>query len=259
MASSRMKKITVAGAAIAAVGGLTFTASANAAGRDAHGGSAGPASSVSAAVRPAAASHAAGAARTAHNLAAAKAARAAQAARRTAHAAPRADSDAKVVQPIAHGVVDGVNWSVTLEYYPTLPAGFGWKPIPGIDQPEPKALLCQRMVIDGVLIDHQGGPWADCQPLSGPHDPQGSGDEGLWGFQDKGTSGTRLFVSNPEATVASGVVTLTDGTRLEAPAVSVRGTSYRAWAVAVPDGHTIASVDQYDAHHHLVSHETEWN
>ncbi|MBM9510380.1 hypothetical protein [Actinacidiphila acididurans] len=257
MASSRMKKITVAGAAIAAVGGLTFAASANAAGRDVRDGSAGPASSVSAPVRPAASSHAADAARTAHNLAAAKAARAAQAAR--AAAAGRAESDAKVVQSIAHGVVDGVNWSVTLEYYPTLPADFGWKPVPGTDQPEPKALLCQRMVIGGVLIDHQGGPWADCQPLSGPHDPQGSGEEGLWGFQDKGTSGTRLFVSNPEATVASGVVTLTDGTRLEAPAVSVRGTSYRAWAVAIPDGHTIASVDQYDAHHHLVSHETEWS
>jgi hypothetical protein len=143
---------------------------------------------------------------------------------------------------------------------PTLPKGFSVGSLPqGVKpQPKPASLLCQRMVVGGVRIDHQGGAWADCQPLTGAHDPQGSGGEGLWGLHDKGTTGSRLFVANSEANVASGVVTLTDGTRLKARTVAVPHTGYRAWAVAIPDGRTIATIDQYDARHQRVSHETEW-
>jgi hypothetical protein len=141
---------------------------------------------------------------------------------------------------VGRGTVDGTSWSVTLEYYPT------------------RFLLCQRMVVGGVRIDHQGGPWTDCRPLTGAHDPHGTGEEGLWGPHDKGTTGSRLFVADPEANVASGVVTLTDGTRLKAHTVTVPHTSYRAWAVAIPDARTIATIDQYDTGHHRVSHETDW-
>ncbi|NUP36349.1 MAG: hypothetical protein HOY76_04840, partial [Streptomyces sp.] len=55
-----------------------------------------------------------------------------------------------------------------------------------------------------------------------------------------------------------GVVTLDGGGRLQAPVVAVPGTAYRAWAVAIPSGRTIAAIDQFDAAHHRVSHETEW-
>jgi hypothetical protein len=164
-----------------------------------------------------------------------------------------------IEQPVASGRVDGVKWSVKLQYYPTLPPGYTYEPFPGQgNAPEPTSLLCQRMYIGGVLIDHQGGPWADCQPLVGAHDPAGSGNEGLWGTKDKGLDGSRLFVANPGGDVAYGVVTLTDGTRLTARSVTVPHTDYHSWAVAIPDGHTIATVDQYDARHHLVSHETDW-
>ncbi|MER6978231.1 hypothetical protein [Streptomyces carpinensis] len=38
----------------------------------------------------------------------------------------------------------------------------------------------------------------------------------------------------------------------------VPGTTYRAWAAPIPNGHTITAVDQYDTHHHRLSHDTDW-
>ncbi|WUH89405.1 hypothetical protein OG900_04080 [Streptomyces sp. NBC_00433] len=151
---------------------------------------------------------------------------------------------------VAQGSVDGTAWSVTLEFYPTLPHDFAGA--------SAGSLLCQRMVIDGVRVDHQGGPWSDCHLGDGPDDIRQNSEEGLWGLHEKGTSGFRLFVAHSEPTVAYGVVTLTDGDRLQASAAAVPGTVFHAWAVAIPQGRTIASVDQYDVRHRLVSHETEW-
>ena len=94
--------------------------------------------------------------------------------------------------PVARGVLDGTAWSVTLEFHPVLPAGFV---VPSYNLPDgfpmpkedPTSLLCQRMVIGGVRVDHQGGPWSDCDTVKGAHDPAGSGEEALWGMHDKGT------------------------------------------------------------------------
>ncbi|MFI2642013.1 hypothetical protein [Streptomyces sp. NPDC018610] len=165
-----------------------------------------------------------------------------------------------VTQVIGSGTVDGHRWSVALEFHPTLPEGYA-PPTPpgGATTPGASSLLCQRMYIGGVRIDHQGGPWSDCQSVTGTQDPGVAGELGLWGLHDKGLSGSRLLVSNPEAAVAYGVVSLSDGTRVKAATVSVPGTVYRAWAVAVPDGLTITAVDQYDVHHHLLSHDTGWH
>ncbi|MFD8072683.1 hypothetical protein ACFV3E_08500 [Streptomyces sp. NPDC059718] len=173
-------------------------------------------------------------------------------------AAPGKQAPQVVTQLIGKGRVDGKRWSVALEFHRTLPEGYDLPTSPDGTTAPGTALLCQRMYIDGVRIDHQGGPWSDCQPVTGAHDPAGSGSMGLWGFQDKGTTGSRLMVSNPEAAIAYGVVELTDGTRLKAATVTVPGTDYRAWAVAIPDGRTIAAVDQYDSHHHRLSHDTYW-
>jgi hypothetical protein len=172
--------------------------------------------------------------------------------------APAKHAPRVVTQLIGKGRVDGKPWSVALEFHRTLPEGYDLPTSPDGTTAPGTALLCQRMYIDGVRIDHQGGPWADCQPVTGAHDPAGSGGMGLWGFQDKGTSGSRLMVANPESEVAFGVVVLTDGTRLKAPTVTVPGTDYRAWAVAIPDGRTIATVDQYDSRHHRLTHDTYW-
>lgn len=161
---------------------------------------------------------------------------------------------------VGHGTVDGTPWSVTLEFHPTLPAGFSaGSPPPGMAQPRNRtSLLCQRMVIDGVRVDHSGGPWSDCQPVDGTHDPSAGGEVGLWGLHDKGAVGSRLVVGNPEAAVTHATVTLSDGERLTASTVAVPGTVYRAWAVAIPADRSIASVDEFDAGDHRVGHDTQF-
>ncbi|MFI2763378.1 hypothetical protein ACH5A3_31645 [Streptomyces echinatus] len=163
-----------------------------------------------------------------------------------------------VTQVIGKGRVDGHRWSVALEFHRTLPKGYTPPTYPDGTTAPGTSLLCQRMYIGGVRIDHQGGPWADCQPVTGTHDPNGSGGMGLWGLHDKGLSGSRLMVSTPAADVAYGVVSLSDGTRVKATTATVRGTGYRAWAAPVPDGRTITAVDQYDAHDNRLSHDTNW-
>ncbi|MFI8184618.1 hypothetical protein ACIF70_29460 [Actinacidiphila glaucinigra] len=173
-------------------------------------------------------------------------------------AAPRKQTPQVVTQLIGKGRVDGKRWSVALEFHRTLPEGYELPTSPDGTTAPGTALLCQRMYIDGVRIDHQGGPWSDCQPVTGTHDPAGSGGMGLWGFHGKGTSGSRLMVSNPEAAIAYGIVNLTDGTHLKATTVTVPGTDYRAWAVAIPNGKTISAVDQYDNRHHRLTHDTYW-
>ncbi|MFF8591462.1 hypothetical protein ACF061_08420 [Streptomyces sp. NPDC015220] len=162
------------------------------------------------------------------------------------------------VQVIGEGRVDGQRWSVALEFHRTLPKDYVSPAAPHRTAAPGTSLLCQRMYIGGVRIDHQGGPWADCQPVTGTNDPQAAGNTGLWGLHDKGTSGSRLMVANPEADVAYGIVTLTDGTRIKATSATLPGTTYRAWAAPIPDGHTISSVDQYDTHHNRLSHDTYW-
>ncbi|MEU5532460.1 hypothetical protein [Streptomyces sp. NPDC020362] len=148
---------------------------------------------------------------------------------------------------------------MALEFHRTLPKGYTLPTLPDGTTAPGTSLLCQRMYIGGVRIDHQGGPWADCQPVTGTHDPHASGEMGLWGLHDKGLNGTRLMVSNPEPDVAYGVISLSDGTQVKATTVTVPGTTYRAWAAPIPDGRTITSVDQYDTHHNRLTHDTNWH
>ncbi|WP_377270787.1 hypothetical protein [Peterkaempfera sp. SMS 1(5)a] len=163
-----------------------------------------------------------------------------------------------VTTKVGDAVLHGQRWSVALEFHRTLPKGFTPPTLPDGTTVPGTSLLCQRMTINGVRIDHQGGPWADCQPVTGTHDPHPAGELGLWGLHDKGTTGTRLMVANPEPNVAYAIVTLTDGTHLKATTATVPGTTYKAWAVAIPNGKTIATVDQYNTHHHRLSHDTDW-
>ncbi|WP_251094537.1 hypothetical protein [Streptomyces sp. Caat 7-52] len=226
MALSFARKAAIATAAVAALGGISFGASASEA---ASGPAARPASA------PAPVSVVAKRSASAHQK------------------VPQV-----VRQVIGKGRVDGHRWSVALEFHRTLPKGYTLPTYPDGTTAPGTSLLCQRMYIGGVRIDHQGGPWADCQPVTGTQDPQASGGLGLWGLHDKGLSGSRLMVSNPEANVAYGIVSLSDGTQVKAATVTVPGTAYRAWAAPVPNGRTITSVDQYDAHDQRLSHDTGW-
>ncbi|MEU6851469.1 hypothetical protein ABZ901_16280 [Actinacidiphila alni] len=152
-----------------------------------------------------------------------------------------------------HGTVDGTAWSLTMAYYPdesALPAD--------LPPPDGVPLVCQRPVIGGVLVDHQAGPWAGCEPVDGPDDSSFGGEMALRGLHDKGASGTRLFVSNTGPDVSYGVVRLDDGADLTGHAVTVPGTSFRAWVVAVPAARSIVSVDEYDSGRQRLSHSTDW-
>ncbi|MGW2637682.1 hypothetical protein [Streptomyces sp. NPDC001348] len=164
-----------------------------------------------------------------------------------------------VTQVIGSGRMDGHRWSVALEFHRTLPKDYTLPTYPDGTKAQGTSLLCQRMYIGGVRIDHQGGPWADCQPVTGTHDPRAAGEMGLWGLHDKGLSGSRLMVSNPEAEVAYGVISLTDGTQVKATTVTLPGTTYRAWAAPIPNGQTITAVDQYDTHDNRLTHDTDWH
>ncbi|WP_236052911.1 MULTISPECIES: hypothetical protein [Streptomyces] len=226
MALSFARKAAIATAAVAALGGISFGASASEA-------AAGPAARPASAPAPVSV-----------------------VAKRSASTHQKVPQ--VVRQVIGKGRVDGHRWSVALEFHRTLPKGYTLPTYPDGTTAPGTSLLCQRMYIGGVRIDHQGGPWADCQPVTGTHDPQASGGLGLWGLHDKGLSGSRLMVSNPEADVAYGIVSLSDGTQAKATTVTVPGTTYRAWAAPVPNGRTITSVDQYDAHDQRLSHDTGW-
>ncbi|MBM9510382.1 hypothetical protein [Actinacidiphila acididurans] len=170
----------------------------------------------------------------------------------------RPPAERPVTVSAGHGALDGTTWSVTVEYYPQLPPSAAADFLSGASAAAGTSLICRRMFIGHVQIDHQAGLWAGCTEVDGARDPRDGGDEGLWGLHDKGTSGTRLFVADPGPGIASGTVTLDDGTALTGQTVTAPGTTYRCWVVAIPDGRTIVSVDQYDARHHLVSRETEW-
>ncbi|MEV5802570.1 hypothetical protein [Streptomyces collinus] len=225
MALSFARKAAMAAAALAALGGVSFGASASEAapGQAAHHRASAPAS---------------------------------VAAKRSAPA--HRQEPQVVTQVIGGGRVDGHRWSVALEFHPTLPKGYTPPKLPDGTTTQGTSLLCQRMYIGGVRIDHQGGPWSDCQTVTGTQDPGASGGMGLWGLHDKGTSGTRLMVSTPETEVAYGVVSLSDGTHVRATTVKVPGTTYRAWAAPLPGGKTITTVDQYDTHGNRLTHDTYW-
>ncbi|AQS69003.1 hypothetical protein [Streptomyces pactum] len=165
-----------------------------------------------------------------------------------------------VTRSAGSGIIDGKEWSVTLQFYPEVPEGFpsdDWTSGFGGSRPVDPSLLCQRVFIGGVQVDHQAGPWAGCAVVDGRDDfVEGAGLHGLSG---KGTSGTRIFVGNPAPGTATARLTLDGGTVRTAEVVTLPGTSYRAFALPVADGETIASVDTFDGQGNRLTHETYWD
>ncbi|MGC9495029.1 hypothetical protein [Streptomyces sp. WG7] len=178
---------------------------------------------------------------------------------------------------VRSGSIDGEEWSVTLTFYPDAPVGHpsadagtgdeadrdadggsdGGSGFGGGSRPEGLSLLCQRVFIGGVQVDHQAGPWAGCAVVDGRDDfVEGAGLHGLSG---KGTSGIRIFVGNPAPGTATARLTLDGGTVRTAEVVTLPGTSYRAFALPVADGETIASVDTFDGQGDRLTHETYWD
>ncbi|WP_042372898.1 hypothetical protein [Streptacidiphilus neutrinimicus] len=172
-----------------------------------------------------------------------------------AAAAARSDVSSALV---GQGRMGQVAWKVELEYYRRLPAGYKIPtPPPGFPAPAYTGLLCQRMYLGGVRVDHQGGTWSDCQGVTGP--TQATGSEGLWGLTGKGTSGYRLFVGQDAPPVAYAVLTFTNGRTYRANSVHLRGTGFDAFAIPISKGQYIRSVDTFTAGGKRLSHETYWH
>ncbi|GAA3979783.1 hypothetical protein GCM10022384_31520 [Streptomyces marokkonensis] len=161
---------------------------------------------------------------------------------------------------VGSGIIDGKEWSVTLQFYPEITEGFPSGDLAsglGGSRPGDPSLLCQRVFIGAVQVDHQAGPWAGCAVVDGRDDSvEGAG---LHGLTDKGTSGTRIFVGNPASGTATARLTLDGGTVRTAEVVTLPGTSYRAFALPIADGETIASVDTFDGQGNRLTHETYWD
>ncbi|MFH8241302.1 hypothetical protein [Streptomyces sp. NPDC018321] len=164
---------------------------------------------------------------------------------------------------VRSGSIDGKEWSVTLTFYPDVPDDFpstdtgGGSGLGGGPRPEDLSLLCQRVFIGGVQVDHQAGRWAGCSVVDGEADfVEGAGLHSLTG---KGTSGTRIFVGNPASGTATARLTLDGGTVRTAEVVTLPGTSYRAFALPIAEGETIGSVDTFDGQGNRLTHETYWH
>ncbi|WP_405657843.1 hypothetical protein [Streptomyces sp. NBC_00079] len=165
---------------------------------------------------------------------------------------------------VGRGTLGGKPWSVTLQYYATFPDGYTPPPNPTFPtlrhMPTPKghSLLCTRIVIDGEPEGHPTGPWVECDIVNGPRDDNHTTRAGLHGNTDKATAGNRLFMAQPETAVTHAIVTFRDGTHATADVITVPGTAYRAYAIPITTGQSIEAVDEYDAHNHLLKHDTQW-
>ncbi|WP_345592869.1 hypothetical protein [Streptomyces marokkonensis] len=172
---------------------------------------------------------------------------------------------------VRSGSTDGKEWSVTLTFYPDVPDDFpstdvgdkadrdteGGSGFGGGSRPADLSLLCQRVFIGGVQVDHQAGRWAGCSVVDGEADSVQAA--GLRSLSEKGASGTRIFVGNPASGTATARLTLDGGTVRTAEVVTLPGTSYRAFALPIADGETIASVDTFDGQGNRLTHETYWD
>ncbi|MCX5287078.1 MULTISPECIES: hypothetical protein [unclassified Streptomyces] len=163
---------------------------------------------------------------------------------------------------VGRGVLGGKPWSVTLTYYATFPKGFTPPSPPGLlHSPAPKghSLLCTNVVIDGAPEGHTTDPWAGCTVVDGARDTDHTTGASLEGNTDKGTTGGRLFLVHPDAAVARATMTFRDGRHATAKVTALPGTAYRAYAIPIASGQTIAAVDEYDAHNRLLNHNTQWD
>ncbi|MCX5063873.1 hypothetical protein OOK12_44300 [Streptomyces sp. NBC_00452] len=162
---------------------------------------------------------------------------------------------------VGRGVLGGEPWSVTLTYYATFPKGFT-PPSPSglLHSPAPKghSLLCTNVVIDGAPEGHTTDPWAGCTVVDGTRDTDHTTGASLEGNTDKGNTGSRLFLVHPDAAVAHATMTFRDGRHATAKVAAVPGTAYRAYAIPIASGQSIAAVDEYDAHNRLLNHNTQW-
>ncbi|GAB2611918.1 hypothetical protein GCM10027168_50870 [Streptomyces capparidis] len=163
---------------------------------------------------------------------------------------PRTPPSAVTSTGVASGTMDGLSWSVRLEYHPRLPADYHEE-----RGPQARGLLCERILIGGTRVDAEGGPWSGCTPVAGPRDvvPQA----GVHVVDEPGAARSRVLAAQPGPDVARAVITYAGGERRTAEVAAVPGTAFRGYAFPVRKGQYIEAVEEYDAHGALLSRETQ--
>jgi hypothetical protein len=147
-----------------------------------------------------------------------------------------------VSRGLGQGVMGHTTWSAKLVYYPTTPANYS----PGHN---PKGLVCIAVTIDGKST---GGYGAVCDGVTGPHDT--STDLGMYG-QNTYAGGAGLFFAQPTANVASATMTFSNGRPVTVEKVTIPGTDFSAYVIPVAAHLDMKGLNEYDSHHHLVSHQ----
>ncbi len=149
-----------------------------------------------------------------------------------------ADAVSKVV---GKGVLGGSAWSETLTYYPHTPKSFA----PGHN---PVGLVCLSLAVDGKTTS----PYGDCAGVTGPADKSTS--LGMYGERTL-PGGATLFIAQPKEQVVSATMTFKGGRTTTVDKVTIPGTAFSAYVVPVPADQHMASLDEYDAQHHVVGHQ----
>jgi len=161
----------------------------------------------------------------------------------TSTSATKTIATKSVSRSLGQGVLDGKTWSAQLVYYPTTPANYA----PGHN---PKSLVCIAVTINGKATNDGYG--AECDGVSGPHDP--STDLGMYG-QDYYPGGSSLFFGQPVADVASATMTFTNSRSITVEKVTIPGTAFSAYVIPVSAHAHMKGLNEYNSRHQLVGHQ----
>ncbi|MFJ1707044.1 hypothetical protein [Kitasatospora sp. NPDC088346] len=148
---------------------------------------------------------------------------------------------APLSQVVGSGVLDGADWSVTLTYYPVVPADYA----PG--ERTAGSLVCLRTAFEGRVTS----PYGDCAGVKGPTD---TGPIGMYG-QHTLPNGADLFVAQPAANVATATMSFGNAAPTTATTVTIPGTAFTAYVIPVPAASHQSALDEYDTEHHPVGHQ----
>ncbi|MFJ1707046.1 hypothetical protein [Kitasatospora sp. NPDC088346] len=156
-------------------------------------------------------------------------------------AAPPPPVAGQLSQVVGSGVLDGADWSVTLTYYPVVPADYA----PG--ERTAGSLVCLRTAFEGRVTS----PYGDCAGVKGPTD---TGPIGMYG-QHTLPNGADLFVAQPAANVATATMSFGNAAPTTATTVTIPGTAFTAYVIPVPAASHQSALDEYDTEHHPVGHQ----
>ena len=158
-------------------------------------------------------------------------------------AAPKSTAPRSAPQsvPLGHGTLDGHIWSAELVYYPVTPPSYAVG-----DTSE--GLVCLAVTVDGKPSAPYG---VQCDSATGPHDTSPNlGGVGQSNFP----GGFKLVYGTPVANVSSATMTFDSASPVTVPKVTIPGTDFSAYVIAVGAGVHAKTLTEYDSHHRVVDH-----